>query len=161
MPHADVALGRAWHPRQLAQAGGCVCFVPAYLFGSYIRTSSPEEEHHSCFRGLPGLHHVLNLAGVLASQMLRRLSISHLGLLYLGLVYRGPSRAEIPPFAPGYGVNTFKLIAADGKETLVKFHWYPVGGAQFLTDEQAQSSGEKNMRHRHAPRALLLLLLLL
>lgn len=52
---------------------------------------------------------------------------------------------------PGYGVNTFKLVNKAGKETLVKFHWYPVGGAEFLTDEQAQTVGEKNMRHRHAP----------
>lgn len=51
---------------------------------------------------------------------------------------------------PGYGVNTYKLVNKAGKETLVKFHWYPDGGAEFMTDEQAATVGEKNMRHRHA-----------
>jgi catalase len=32
----------------------------------------------------------------------------------------------------GYGVNTFKLVNAEGKETLVKFHWRPEAGDQFL-----------------------------
>jgi len=29
----------------------------------------------------------------------------------------------------GFGVHTFKLINAGGKETLVKFHWKPKCGA--------------------------------
>ena len=48
-------------------------------------------------------------------------------------------------------MNTFKLINKAGKETLVKFHWYPEGGAEFMTDEQAMAVGEKNMRHRLLP----------
>jgi len=54
----------------------------------------------------------------------------------------------------GYGVNTFKLVTKEGKETLVKFHMYPKGGAEFMTDEQAQAAGEKNMRHSHATHDL-------
>ena len=30
----------------------------------------------------------------------------------------------------GFGVHTFKLVAACGKETLVKFHWKPKCGKQ-------------------------------
>ena len=29
----------------------------------------------------------------------------------------------------GYGVNTFTLINAEGKDTYVKFHWRPRAGA--------------------------------
>lgn len=54
----------------------------------------------------------------------------------------------------GYGVNTFKLVNSEGKETLVKFHCYPKEGAAFMTDEQAQQVGELNMRHSHATHDL-------
>jgi catalase len=54
----------------------------------------------------------------------------------------------------GYGVNTFKLVTSEGKETLVKFHYYPKLGADFMTDEQAQTVGMKNMRHSHATHDL-------
>jgi catalase len=29
---------------------------------------------------------------------------------------------------PGFGVHTFRLINAAGKETYVKFHWIPKAG---------------------------------
>ena len=72
-------------------------------------------------------------------------------------VYALNSGSNLPAVLPGagYGVNTFKLVTKEGKETLVKFHMYPKGGAEFMTDEQAQAAGEKNMRHRCAPDALL------
>ncbi|CAL5220763.1 g2827 [Coccomyxa viridis] len=54
----------------------------------------------------------------------------------------------------GYGVNTFKLINAEGQENLCKFHVLPKEGAKFLTNEEAQSVGELNMRHSHATHDL-------
>ncbi|KAK9814659.1 hypothetical protein WJX72_009344 [[Myrmecia] bisecta] len=54
----------------------------------------------------------------------------------------------------GFGVNTFKLVTADGQERLCKFHWRPTCGAEFLTDEDAKAVGEDNMRHSHATHDL-------
>ncbi|CAL5227866.1 g10902 [Coccomyxa viridis] len=58
----------------------------------------------------------------------------------------------------GYGVNTFTLINAEGKETYVKFHWRPEEGkhrgTKFMTDDEAQNIGEFNMRHSHATQDL-------
>ncbi|KAK9819827.1 hypothetical protein WJX72_002822 [[Myrmecia] bisecta] len=54
----------------------------------------------------------------------------------------------------GYGVNTFTLINQAGKETYVKFHWRPEAGTKFMTDDEAQSIGEFNMRHSHATHDL-------
>lgn len=45
----------------------------------------------------------------------------------------------------GFGVNTFKLINAQGDQKLVKFHWRNRnGGVQCLTDEEAYWEGGKN-----------------
>ena len=45
----------------------------------------------------------------------------------------------------GFGVNTFKLINAQGEQKLVKFHWRNRnGGVQCLTDEEAYWEGGKN-----------------
>src|SRR3954452_10482001 len=41
----------------------------------------------------------------------------------------------------GFGVHTFRLVAADGGTTLVKFHWKPVAGVHSLTWEEAQLIG--------------------
>ena len=38
----------------------------------------------------------------------------------------------------GFGVHTFRLVAADGTTTLVKFHWKPVAGVHSLVWEEAQ-----------------------
>ena len=38
----------------------------------------------------------------------------------------------------GFGVHTFRLIAADGSTVLVKFHWKPKLGVHSLTWEEAQ-----------------------
>ncbi|GAA2079790.1 catalase CatB [Aeromicrobium halocynthiae] len=38
----------------------------------------------------------------------------------------------------GFGVHTFRLVAADGTTTLVKFHWKPRLGVHSLTWEEAQ-----------------------
>jgi catalase len=38
----------------------------------------------------------------------------------------------------GFGVHTFRLVAADGATTLVKFHWKPAAGVHSLTWEEAQ-----------------------
>jgi catalase len=38
----------------------------------------------------------------------------------------------------GFGVHTFRLVAADGGTTLVKFHWKPVAGVHSLVWEEAQ-----------------------
>lgn len=41
----------------------------------------------------------------------------------------------------GFGVHTFRLVAADGTTSLVKFHWKPVLGVHSLTWEEAQLAG--------------------
>jgi len=38
----------------------------------------------------------------------------------------------------GFGVHKFRLVAADGGTTLVKFHWKPVAGVHSLVWEEAQ-----------------------
>ncbi|OLR93631.1 catalase [Actinokineospora bangkokensis] len=38
----------------------------------------------------------------------------------------------------GFGVHTFRLVAADGGTSLVKFHWKPVAGVHSLVWEEAQ-----------------------
>ncbi|GLZ37969.1 catalase [Actinokineospora sp. NBRC 105648] len=38
----------------------------------------------------------------------------------------------------GFGVHTFRLVAADGATSLVKFHWKPVAGVHSLVWEEAQ-----------------------
>ncbi|MCA1219833.1 catalase [Streptomyces sp. 8L] len=38
----------------------------------------------------------------------------------------------------GFGIHTFRLEAADGTTTLVKFHWKPKAGVHSLTWEEAQ-----------------------
>ncbi|ADG75807.1 Catalase [Cellulomonas flavigena DSM 20109] len=38
----------------------------------------------------------------------------------------------------GFGVHTFRLVAADGSTSLVKFHWKPKAGVHSLTWEEAQ-----------------------
>ena len=38
----------------------------------------------------------------------------------------------------GFGVNTFRMINAEGKSTLVKFHWKPKAGVHSLLWEEAQ-----------------------
>ncbi len=38
----------------------------------------------------------------------------------------------------GFGVHTFRLVAADGSTSLVKFHWKPQLGVHSLTWEEAQ-----------------------
>ena len=50
----------------------------------------------------------------------------------------------------GHSVNTFVLNNKQGQQKLVKFHFFPKGGAKFMTDEEAQAVGSENMRHSHA-----------
>ncbi|MFI6584639.1 catalase [Embleya sp. NPDC050493] len=38
----------------------------------------------------------------------------------------------------GFGIHTFRLVAADGGTTLVKFHWKPKAGVHSLVWEEAQ-----------------------
>jgi catalase len=38
----------------------------------------------------------------------------------------------------GFGVHTFRLVAADGTSSLVKFHWKPAAGVHSLVWEEAQ-----------------------
>jgi catalase len=38
--------------------------------------------------------------------------------------------------SPFYGVNAFKLISADGKETFIRYRFVPAGGVQTLTTEE-------------------------
>jgi catalase len=54
----------------------------------------------------------------------------------------------------GYGVNTFTLVDDSGKQTYVKFIWLPKEGAKYMTDDEAQQTGEFNMRHSHATHDL-------
>ncbi|WP_323008564.1 catalase [Paracoccus sp. (in: a-proteobacteria)] len=49
----------------------------------------------------------------------------------------------------GFGVHTFKLVNAEGKESFVKFHWRPKLGMQSLIwDESAKLQGADNDYHR-------------
>ncbi|MBC7898334.1 MAG: catalase, partial [Cytophagaceae bacterium] len=41
----------------------------------------------------------------------------------------------------GFGVHTFRLYDANGKTTLVKFHWKPVAGVHSLVWEESQKLG--------------------
>ncbi|MFD6418284.1 catalase [Streptomyces sp. NPDC060194] len=41
----------------------------------------------------------------------------------------------------GFGVHTFRLVAADGSTSLVKFHWKPKLGVHSLVWEEAQIAG--------------------
>jgi catalase len=52
----------------------------------------------------------------------------------------------------GFGVHTFKLINAAGKETLVKFHWKPKCGVKNLLEPEAVTVGGTN--HSHATQDL-------
>lgn len=44
----------------------------------------------------------------------------------------------------GFGVHTFRLIDANGRSTLVKFHWKPVLGVQSLVWDEAQKIAGKD-----------------
>ncbi|HWO26653.1 MAG TPA: catalase [Kofleriaceae bacterium] len=44
----------------------------------------------------------------------------------------------------GFGVHTFRLIAASGKSVLVKFHWKPLLGAHSLVWDEAQKLNGKD-----------------
>ena len=49
----------------------------------------------------------------------------------------------------GFGVHTFRLVNADGKSTMVKFHWKPKLGVQSTTwDEAVKISGVDPDYHR-------------
>jgi catalase len=49
----------------------------------------------------------------------------------------------------GFGVHTFKLVNAEGRETFAKFHWRPRLGMQSLVwDESAKLQGADNDFHR-------------
>ena len=52
----------------------------------------------------------------------------------------------------GFGVHTFVLVNAAGRETLVKFHWQPAAGVKCLLDDEAAVVGGKN--HSHATQDL-------
>ena len=39
----------------------------------------------------------------------------------------------------GFGVHTFRLVAADGRSTFVKFHWKPLLGVHCLSWEESQA----------------------
>lgn len=44
----------------------------------------------------------------------------------------------------GFGVHTFRLVNADGRSTLVKFHWRPVSGVRSLVWDEAQKLAGKD-----------------
>jgi catalase len=49
----------------------------------------------------------------------------------------------------GFGVHTFRFVAADGVSTFVKFHWKPKMGLQSVVwDEAVKSNGADADRHR-------------
>jgi catalase len=52
----------------------------------------------------------------------------------------------------GFGVHTFVLLNAQGKDTLVKFHWKPACGVKCLLEEEAVRVGGSN--HSHATQDL-------
>jgi catalase len=52
-------------------------------------------------------------------------------------------------FMEGFGVHTFRLVAADGKSTYVKFHWKPKQGLQSVVwDEAVKLNGADPDFHR-------------
>ena len=52
-------------------------------------------------------------------------------------------------FMEGFGIHTFRLVNADGKGSLVKFHWKPVQGMQSTTwDEAVKIAGADPDYHR-------------
>lgn len=53
-------------------------------------------------------------------------------------------------FMEGSGVNTYKFVNADGVAHLVKYHWVPKQGLQFLTQAQAEEIQAKNFNHATA-----------
>ena len=43
----------------------------------------------------------------------------------------------------GFGVNTYKLVNAEGKAVYVKYHWKPMGGVETIDrNEAARLAGE-------------------
>ncbi|GHJ47392.1 catalase [Catellatospora sp. TT07R-123] len=44
----------------------------------------------------------------------------------------------------GFGVHTFRLVAADGSRTFVKFHWTPLAGVHSLVWDEAQKISGKD-----------------
>ena len=52
-------------------------------------------------------------------------------------------------FMEGFGIHTFRLVNAEGKGSLVKFHWKPVQGIQSTTwDEAVKIAGADPDYHR-------------
>ncbi|HVT51632.1 MAG TPA: catalase, partial [Dongiaceae bacterium] len=52
-------------------------------------------------------------------------------------------------FMEGFGVHTFKLVNAEGKQTFVKFHWRPVAGtSSVIWDEAVKINGADPDFHR-------------
>jgi catalase len=47
----------------------------------------------------------------------------------------------------GAGVNTYKMVNAEGKAVLVKYHWIPKEGVKSLTQEQANEVQATNFNH--------------
>jgi len=41
-------------------------------------------------------------------------------------------------FIQGFGVNTYKWVNAKGKGILIKYHWKPLGGVQFIDSEESK-----------------------
>lgn len=41
-------------------------------------------------------------------------------------------------FMEGFGVNTYKWINAKGKAVLIKYHWKPLGGVQYIDSKEAK-----------------------
>lgn len=41
-------------------------------------------------------------------------------------------------FIQGFGVNTYKWVNAKGKAVLIKYHWKPLGGIQFIDSEESK-----------------------
>jgi catalase len=56
----------------------------------------------------------------------------------------------------GFGVHTFRLVAADGTPTLVKFHWKPKAGVHSLVWEEAQlaAGGDPDFHRRDLADAI-------
>ncbi len=56
----------------------------------------------------------------------------------------------------GFGVHTFRLVAADGTSTLVKFHWKPKAGVHSLIWEEAQlaAGGDPDFHRRDLADAI-------
>jgi catalase len=58
-----------------------------------------------------------------------------------------PGASRPLPFHGRFGVNTYKMVNAEGVAVLVKYHWVPKQGVRNLTQAEAQEVQAANFNH--------------